>query len=124
MAAKKKGAKRGPKKGVPKPYKRPLDPDFRTRLLAAMKRRGFWKPDETPNQTALADEAKCEKATIGQYLNADKPRKTVDAPVLLDVCDALSVTPYWLLRNEGTIEDVPLHKVPLQEVRRKRPETR
>lgn len=67
----------------------------------------------------LAREVKCERATIGQYLSEEKPKKSIDASLLLDLCDALAVTPYWLLRDEGTIDDVAKNKIPLQEQRRK-----
>lgn len=84
-----------------------------------MQRRGFVRPDGRPANSELAKEVPCERTTIGQYLDADKPRKTIDAPLLLDLCDALWVTPYWLLRNEGTIDDVPKNKIPLEELRKK-----
>jgi transcriptional regulator with XRE-family HTH domain len=117
--AKTKGSKRGPKKGVPKPIKRPLDDDFPERLFLAMKRRGFVREDGHALNSDLAKEVGCERATIGQYLNRDKPKRSIDVNLLLDLCDELWVTPYWLLRGDGTIEDVPKHKVPLQEFRTK-----
>lgn len=119
MAAKKKRAKPGPKKGEPKPYARPLDKKFPERLLLAMQRRRFIRTDGKPANSELAKEVPCERATIGNYLNTERPRTTIDAPLLLDLCDALRVTPYWLLRNEGTIDDVPMDKIPLEEVRKK-----
>lgn len=119
FVAKGKGAKRGPRKGVPKPIKRPLDNEFRERLFIAMKRAGYVREDGQPRNSALAVDAKCERATIGQYLSKDKPKRSIDAQLLLDLCDALSVTPYWLVRTEGNIEDVPLGKKPLHELRTK-----
>lgn len=116
MPAKK--AKPGPKKGVPKPYKRPLDQLFRVRLLAAMRRAGFWNADQTPANAELARKAECERATIGQYLSEDKPRKTIDAPLLLSLCDVLFVTPYYLVFGQGTLDDVPIGKRPMEELRK------
>jgi hypothetical protein len=110
--------KPGPKKGVPKPNRESLDKNFPLRLRQAMERRGYMLDGETLN-AALAKEVKCTRQTIGQYLNADKPKKSMDAGLLLDLCDELWVTPYWLVRSEGTIDDVPKHKIPMQDVRRK-----
>lgn len=113
-----KKAKPGAKKGVPKPYKRPLDPHFTTRLRAAMARRGYVRPDRTTMNAELARAAKCERATIGQYLNEERPRTTIDAPLLLNLCDALSVSPYWLIFNQGTIDDVPINRRPMEQLRK------
>lgn len=68
----------------------------------------------------LAREVKCERATIGQYLSVDNPKTSIDAPLLLALCDALWVTPYWLMLNEGTIDDVEVNKIPMQELRKTR----
>lgn len=114
-------SKPGPKKGTPKPFRRPLDEGFPARLLSAMQRRGFVRPNGTTMNAELAREVKCERATIGQYLSEEKPKKSIDASLLLDLCDALAVTPYWLLRDEGTIEDVAKNKIPLEEQRRRTP---
>lgn len=116
MAAKR--AKPGPKKGVSKPYKRPLDPKFPTRLRAAMARYRLVRADGTTLNAELARKVPCERATIGQYLNEDKPRATIDAPLLLALCDALSVSPYWLMFNQGSIDDVPINKRPMEDVRK------
>lgn len=67
----------------------------------------------------LAREAGCERATIGQYLSLEKPKKLIDAMVLLPLCDALWVTPYWLVLGEGTIDDVERNKIPMQDLRNK-----
>lgn len=111
--------KPGAKRGNPKPYKRPLDAGFPTRLKYAMARMRFINIDGSTANASLARVVNCERATIGQYLSGMK--KTIDASLLLDLCDALSVTPYYLLRNEGTLEDVPQETLPMQEVRRKQP---
>lgn len=117
MSTKTKRKKPGSKKGVPKPFKRPLDDEFPVRLAQAMDRRGFIKSDGNPANSELAREANCRHATIGQYLSGQK--KTLDAMLLLDLCDALWVSPYWLARKEGTINDVEKNRIPMQEVRRR-----
>lgn len=119
--AKTSANKPGPKKGTPKPFRRPLDDGFPRWLFDAMKRRGFVRPNGKTMNADLAREADCERATIGQYLNEDKRKKSIDAALLLDLCDALWVTPYWLLKNEGTIDDIEKNRVPLQELRRRHP---
>lgn len=121
IVAKTAGKKRGSKKGTPKPYKRELDGGFRSRLHRAMARRGYVHEDGKPANAALAKEIHCSRATIGQYMSEEKPRKTIDAGLLLDLCDELSVTPYWLMRDEGSIDDVEIRKKPLEDVRFKRP---
>lgn len=122
--AKQTHRKPGPRKGVPKPDKRALDIGFPDRLFDAMKRRGFVREDGHTLNAELGRAAYCTHATIGQYLNKDNPKTTINALLLLDLCDALSVTPYWLIRKEGTIEDVPLNKIPMQELRHVKQATR
>lgn len=119
FVAKVKGSKSGAQKGVPKPHARPLDAAFPLRLRAAMQRRKFVREDGSTMNAALAREAKCTHQVIGQYLNPDKPRKSIDALLLLSLCDALSVTPYYLMLNEGSIDDVPIGQRPMQQLRRR-----
>lgn len=84
-----------------------------------MRRGGFFKPDGNPANSELAKKAGCSRQVIGQYLSENAPRTSIDARLLLDLCDVLSVTPYWLMKNEGTIDDVELHRIPFQDVRKK-----
>lgn len=116
--AKSAGKKRGPKKGTTKPFRRPLDDEFPDRLLAAMRRRGFIRSlDGSTMNAALAREVRCERATIGQYLNKERPKRSIDALLLLQLCDELWVTPYWLARNQGSIDDVEKNRIPMQDLR-------
>lgn len=117
--AKNTGKKRGPKKGVPKPFKNPLGPGLSTRLKAAMARAGFVGPNGDTLNSALAAEINCTRQVIGQYLNAENSKRTIDAIILLRLCDRLWITPYWLVLNEGTIEDVEKDMIPMQEKRRR-----
>ena len=119
IMAKTVGKKRGPKKGTPKPIKRMVDAEFPDRLLQAMARRGLIKQDGSPANSELAKLAGCTRQVIGQYLDKSGSKKTLDAILLMDLCDALWVTPYWLAKNEGGLHDVAEHHVPLQELRRK-----
>lgn len=114
MMVKVKGKRPGPKKGVPKPLKRPLDRGFPDRLRRAMGRMSLIAADDQPMNATLAGYCGCSRQVIGQYL---KGKPTIDALLLLKICDELSVTPYWLALNQGDIEDVPLYKVPMQEIR-------
>lgn len=118
IMAKTKGKKPGPRKGSTKPLKRPLDDEFPARLLEAMGRRGFVRNDDTTMNAELARAAHCTHAAIGQYLSGTK--KTMDLFLLLDLCDALWVSPYWLVKKEGTINDVQKNKIPMEEFRKKR----
>jgi len=121
--AKTKGKKRGPRKGVPKPFKRPLDDYFPVRLRKAMERAGYVYADNSGRtmNAALGRSlaVTCRGATIGQYLSTEKRKPSIDALLLLDLCDALWVTPYWLAKNEGTIDDVGKHKIPMEDLRKK-----
>lgn len=120
--AKAKGTKPGAPKGVPKPHTKRIDAQFPVRLRAAMKRAGFmWEDTGETQNAALARKANCTHQAIGRYLNVDRPPTTIDATILLDLCDPLSVTPYWLLKNQGTIDDVELKKRPFDEFRRPKP---
>lgn len=118
--AKTKGKRRGSRKGETKPFRRPLDSGYPGRLLHAMRRAGYVRPDGTTRNADLATKVSCERATIGQHLSTSQPKKSIDAMLLLDLCDALWVTPYWLAKNEGTIEDVEKNKLPMEEFRRKK----
>lgn len=113
--AKPKGAKRGPKEGSAKPYKYPLAPGFPDRLRKAMGRRSLIENGQTRN-AALGEEIGCTGAVIGQYLNGRND--TVDLVLFLRMCDALHLTPYYLALDQGTIDDVSLDKIPMQEFRR------
>ena len=118
MASKKKG-KPGPKKGVPKPHARPFVPGFNDRLRQAMARASLLYPNGKTRNSALAAKVGCSGAVIGQLLHPEKPRTTIDTVLLLHLCDALSVTPYYLALDQGGIEDVPLNSRPFQEARTK-----
>lgn len=66
----------------------------------------------------LAAEVECTHAVIGQYLSEESPKKSIDALLLFALCDELSVTPYWLALGQGTIDDVQLETIPMQELRK------
>lgn len=107
-------------KGAPRTFAAGLS----MRLREAMRRRGYMKADSTMNVSALAKNAKCSPSTIMMWLNADNPPTFIDAFVLLQLCDELSVTPYWLVWNQGTLEDVSVNAVPMQSLRGKAPPRR
>lgn len=86
-------AKPGSAKGVPKPLKRTLDPDFGQRLKAAMAQRA-----ELSVQS-LADKVGCTKQALYNYLRGTS--KQIEALLLFDLADELDVSTRWLLLNEG-----------------------
>jgi transcriptional regulator with XRE-family HTH domain len=114
-----KGKKRGPKKGQTKPLPRPLDHEFPDRLRKAMGRISLVGPGGKTLNSELASKCGCTRQAIGQYFKPDRERRTIDAILLLRLCDALSVTPYWLALNQGTIDDVPLYSIPMSDVRKR-----
>lgn len=113
------GAKRGPKPRTrKKPSALPLVHGFNERMREAMGRDELIPTGGRPLNSVLAKRCGCSGAVIGQYLSGDKT--TVDAVLLLRLCDALHVTPYYLALNEGTVRDIPRNKIPFEEFRKKK----
>jgi len=85
--------KPGSAKGVPKPLRRVLDPEFGVRLKIAM--------DRQPGLTvpALARKIGCTRAALWNYLNGNS--RTIDVHLFLDLCEALEVAPRWLLSGRA-----------------------
>jgi len=91
------GKKPGSPKGVPKPLRRVLDPQFGTRLKVAMDMQpGLSVPD-------LTRKVGCTRAVIWKYLNGNS--RSIDVHLFLDICEALGVSPRWLL--SGTTQQFP-----------------
>jgi transcriptional regulator with XRE-family HTH domain len=74
---------------------------FADRLAGAMRHAGF------TSNADLARRIGCSRAAVSKWLHGD-PFGDVD--LLMKLCDALQVSPKWLLYNEGT--PAPLVSVP------------
>lgn len=95
----------------------PLGSGWRDRLMAATVRRQLVDDEGKPLYSAISKAVDCERQAIWAYFKLDKERQTVDLLLFLRLCDALSVTPYWLALGEGSIDDLPLGKKPFEEPR-------
>jgi transcriptional regulator with XRE-family HTH domain len=107
-------------RGTPRGFAAGLARRFRD----AMQRVGYQKPDHTMNVSALAKDAGCSPSTIMTCLDDDRAPTYIDVLVALQLCDALSISPYWLLWNQGSREDVPVKTLPMQSLRGKTPPRR
>lgn len=85
----------GPKRGVPKPLKRQLDPEFHSRLRTAMQTAGVEVPQ-------LARDVGCTRAALHKYLDPGKS-KHIEALLLSAIAERLRVSAKWLLLNEGNM---------------------
>ncbi len=88
----------GSKKGQAKPIKRRLDQGFSERLIMAMSAAGLDVP-------LLAKRVGCTRAVLGKYKTPGQS-KTIEAHLLFEIADALGISVYWLLKNEGNMGKV------------------
>jgi transcriptional regulator with XRE-family HTH domain len=84
----------GSKKGQPKPMKRQLDSEFKTRFAVAVGNRAI--PE-------LAKKVGCSRAALGNYLNGRS--KTIEALLLFQLAKELDVSARWLLTGQGVKAD-------------------
>lgn len=115
--AKGRGAKPGPKRGSRKKGSvSPFAPGWPERLRQAMVRAGYIDRETShAYNTVLAGYVGCTHQAIGQYLKGS--RDSCDWLVLFKLCDELSVSPYYLALNKGSVLGVAPDKIPMQDER-------